>query len=275
MDRMDKYFKWKNKNQNNNFIFNIIKDNIFKIAFLFVVVFGLLYMFIYYLKFSFFPILSSEEFIQLSLLYFTTIIFLSVILTLLFFMPGEQIYQMRNNPNIPEKIFAFFMLIIVLSIPFSYAYFLVKYLRENHIGIINFFKTHTTFLLIIIFLIIFVAIFNIIYYQAKQNNNTKNIGLILLIVWIIISTSLAPFFSTITTNLFHLGNYNSTIIVDNKLICNKFFKIKDKYCTLNAKVIWNMGNDYLVEINNTIYKIPNKYILSEHYLQKNQTKSKH
>ena len=257
--------KDKKNNNLNEEILSIIKDNFIQIILILIVSFGLIYLGIYYLTYGFFPNLSTEEFLQLSLLYFGIIIITSIMLTIMFFVPGEQIYQIKHNSDKIEKIFAWFILIIILSVPILYIIILWIILKENNITIISFLKKNLFAVIIAILIIIFGSAFNKVYYKAKKNKNNKNISLILFVIWFSIAFLLAPFFSKKTTNIFHLGNYEANLIINNETICSNITHNKNKTCYIKGTVIWNIGNNYLLEINNTRYKIPSQYILMEKF----------
>ena len=265
---------------NNNFhekILSIIKNNFFKVISLLMISFGLFYVGIYYFNQSFFPELNSEEFIQLSLLYFSTITILSIMFTFMFFIPGEYFYQMVHGTDKMEKIFAGFILLLILLILISYIDILISFLNNNHMPIKEFLKNNIFETLVFFIPILAIIIFNKIYYDAKKNNNKKNIGFLIFIVWFLISFLLAPFFSNQITKAYHLGNYYANLLLNNTTIC-KMISSKNENnetCLITGKIIWNVGNNYLIQLNNKKYKIPKEFILMEETIIKdNKNKEK-
>jgi magnesium-transporting ATPase (P-type) len=263
---------------NNNFndfnekILSIIKDNFFKIISLLIVSFGLFYIGIYYFNQGFFPELNSEEFIQLSLLYFSTTTILSIIFTFMFFIPGEQIYQIKYASDKTDKIFAIFILVLILLIPVILISFLIK--NSSIINIFKFLKNNIPETLVFFSTISSIIIFNKIYYEAKKNSDKKNIGFLIFIVWFEISFLLAPFFSNQITKVFHLGNYSAKLLLKNITIC-KMISPKNKNnetCLVTGKILWNIGNYYLIQLNNKKYKIPKEFILMEETAINNKEK---
>jgi len=265
---------------NNNFnekILSIIKDNFFKVISLLIISFGLFYVGIYYFNQSFFPELNSEEFIQLSLLYFSTTTILSIMFTLMFFIPGEQIYQIKHGSDKMDKIFAGFILVLILLIPISYIVILISFLNKNHMPIKEFLKNNIFETLVFSIIILTIIVFNKIYYDAKKNSNKKNIGFLIFIVWFVISFLLAPSFSNQITKAFHLGYYSANLLPKNTTIC-KMISSKNENnetCLVTGKILWNIGNNYLIQLNNKKYKIPKEFILMEETIIKdNKNKEK-
>lgn len=245
-----------NENEVIKKIIKIIEENPIKTITTFIISMGLIYLGIYYFNNEFLPRLSTEEFIQLSFIFFAISFLVSITLTIVMFMPAEHLYTILSNDfDIGEKIFSGLILFIVIIMFIIYILWIIK--------LIEYKQDFSVFFYLVIFIII--ILFNLAYFKSKKENNLKKLSILMLIIFISLNILLSPILAINISKIFHLGNYTANLNINNETICKTIFHKKNKVCSVKGKIIWNIGNNYILEINNTKYKIPSKYILMEYF----------
>jgi uncharacterized membrane protein len=245
---------------------NIIEENPIK-TFLIIAIFtGLFYLGIYYINNQFFPTLSNQEFIQLSMIFFVLSIPTFLFLIIIIFLPAELLYNLKYGNKKDEKILIFFSLLILVILFIGTGYYTYTLLKNKH---------YTEGITCLICLVS-IVIYNGTYYVSKKTHDFKRISVLILVVSIILNIFLDGKLSNIISNIFHLGNYKTTILINNKDICQNISKYgtNNTTCLYAVNIIWNKGSNYLIKINNTTYKIPSKYILMEYFSNSKKYKTK-
>lgn len=245
-----------NENNITKKIIKIIDENPIKIITTFIISMGLIYLGVYYFNNEFFPTLSTEEFIQLSFIFFAISFLVSTALTIGMFMPAEHLYTIfSEDAKTDEKIFSGLILFLVFIMLVSYIIWIIKLFEYKQYFFGIFYSV----------IFIFICVFNYAYYKSKEENNLKKLSILIFTIFIILNILLSPILTISISRVFHLGNYKTDLIINNEIICNIITHNKNKTCSIKGKVIWNIGNNYLLEINNARYKIPSQYILMEKF----------
>ena len=207
---------------------------------------GSLYLLFYFFQINYLPKLSLEEIMILSYLYFMISIIIIAIIIILFTFALNISKPLIFTNSIP--------IIRIMSISIVYLIILIL--------LMLFFNIYTFLIMIFLFSAFIISIISSIL-------NKKKILLILNIIFFIFLLMLSIYkLSDPITRIFQLGDYNATLYITNPQLCkNLNLKInKQNICIAdknNTKILWSFGEKYLIEINNTKYKISEKYILTE------------
>jgi len=291
MNRMNKYFRWKNKEIEKEKIEEVIDyfNKLIKPINFISLFTGGLYLLFYIVQIRYLPSLSLENIIVISLTYFILGFIISIIVSLLTILPSIFIYEIlikddklilslikgiktnKNTINLIKKnkkvLFSFvinIIMAIILTIPFLFIsglFYLILYFYNT----LDNFKESMAILKL---LMIILFIINYIYLKIKIDNKKEE--KFMFITYLLIATQffLIINLSAPIAKLLNIGNYHATLYIINTQLCqNLNLKInKQNICILdkkNTKILWSFGKKYLIEVNNNRYKIPEKFILPE------------
>lgn len=156
-----------------------------------------------------------------------------------------------------EKIFLFLLYIVIIYfILILLNYFvLIKFL---HFNIKNpLFNNKYLFYLITA---------SLFYFSDSFKISKKYFTLILFFI-IIFYTMYISF--NYVPKILNFGNYNSTLYINNKYICQYYHVIKNlktknkNICFITGKILLKTSNNYIIKINFETFVIPKKYVLME------------
>jgi hypothetical protein len=276
---------------------NFIYKNPIKSISIFTTIIGGIYLFYFlYFKVKYLPLSSLSNLSILIIIYALLATLISFILVFILIFPAQQAYDnskdiLKNNKNKIKKSF-----IIYNKLKTSKKFHTLKQIKKikiiNQIKLIMFkiFIFFMTLLYIFLFTIglfypiisktfnkinnnlllfltvFFIGLINYFYYKLKKFHKEHYF---LIIIYLIIIFIFINFLSSLISKTLRIGNYHSTLIINNKIICKTLKNLNKKNCKINANILWRTNEEYIIKYKDKTYKIPAQYIFMECFSNKN------